>query len=199
MCSRGRPPLSSLFNPKCSARRCRTRGPDHIPDRETSCPPAPSRSHCWRSSAGWCSTGCLSCPLNWVFFLVNLSCRFPIFVSIKTRSSVARSRASDVLASGKSLARRALFRAHRQGCFAAQKQRWNCRGALCYRTDGAPSRAQPRGPHDAATGKISCFPLSWSVPSLYPLAWTSLSPDAASKTASGLFFITCRHAQSGGP
>lgn len=132
----------------------------------------------------------LSCALNWVFFAVNLSFRFPITVSTKTRTSSAR----DVLTNGKSLARRALFRAHRRGCFAAHKQRWNRRGALCYRTGGAPSQALRRGLADAATRKISCFPLSWSVPSLYPRRRGPLQPRRRSKAAPGMFLINCRRA-----
>jgi hypothetical protein len=68
------------------------------------------------------------------------------------------------------LVRGAFFRAHRRLFRAARKQLSDRRGTCRYRTHGASSQAFRRGPtrllSGLATGKISCFPSSSSVPFL---------------------------------
>jgi hypothetical protein len=79
----------------------------------------------------------------------------------------------EVSASHRDQVRRAPLRAHRRAVAAALAQLSNRRGTSCYRIHGAASQAFERGPPSLlrapATGKISCFPSSWSVPSLIRL------------------------------
>ena len=104
----------------------------------------------------------LSCRLNWALVGVNIrNCRFfssavkSIRLCARTGCLCKRQRATPCSLPRSSTCVR-----------AAQKQHRNRRGALGYRSRGATSQAFLRGLLDAATGKISCFPPSWSVPFL---------------------------------